>query len=87
MNLRHVSRKSEEGRALLKACKFSRVDMPNSHCIVFYLITHGSLCFTKLDDKPLHTEEISVDSAVEIYSPGQLSFYLNERTVGNYCLS
>ena len=38
------------------------------------LTAHGSLCFTKLDDKPLHTEEISINSAVEIGSGGRLSF-------------
>src|SRR5260370_23526498 len=41
-------------------------------------VTLGSLGFTKPDDKPIHTEEISLISSVEICSPGRFSFKMSE---------
>ena len=52
----------------------------SSFCLLYLcnVVTHGSLCYTKRDDKPLHPEERRINSAVESCSPGRLSFEMSE---------
>ena len=44
----------------------------------WFLITLGSLGFMKPGDKPIHTEEVSLISSMEICSPGRFSFKMSE---------
>ena len=67
-----IRRTDEQGNEYWSARDLAKILGYATNYRNFKPVTHGSLCFTKLDDKPLHTEEISIDSAVEIGSGGRL---------------